>query len=479
MNPRVFREYDIRGVADRDFSDGFVRELGQALGTSIRRRTGAARPVMVLGRDCRLTSPRLLHALSAGVMATGVDIIDIGVVATPVLYFAATHLGTDGAVVITGSHNPPEDNGFKILYGTSSLHGDAIQELRRMVETGDFDLIGPGAGPGAGPDTGPDTGAGTGAGTTKPHDIMTPYLEHALGRLELGPRRFKLVVDAGNGAGGPAAARLYRSMGFEVVELYCDMDGRFPNHHPDPTIEANVADLAARVRAEGAEVGIALDGDADRIGAVDGQGRIIWGDQLMILFGRAILEHKPGAVFIGEVKCSQALYDELERAGGKPLMWKVGHSLIKAKMKEIGADLGGEMSGHIFFANRYLGFDDGIYAGARLIELLSRSPTTLAELYDTLPVMVNTPEIRVDCPDDIKFEVVARTTARLRARPDVAGVVDVDGARASFGDGWGLVRASNTQPSLVLRCEAAGLERLGVIRSIIEAEIAAARTELE
>ncbi len=314
-------------------------------------------------------------------------------------------------------------------------------------------------------------------GEVTERDVLEPYLEHAQSTLQLGKRRFKVVVDAGNGAGGPAAVRLYQALGFEVVPLYCEMDGRFPNHHPDPTVEENVAELRAAVTREGAELGIALDGDADRIGAVDGQGRIIWGDQLMILFGKQILEEYPGATFIGEVKCSQALYDELAAAGGKPIMWKVGHSLIKAKMKEERAQLAGEMSGHIFFANRYLGFDDGIYAGARLIELLSRSETTLTELYDQLPVMLNTPEIRLDCPDDRKFDVVAAATARLRARDDVTEVVEVDGARANFGDGWGLVRASNTQPALVLRCEATSAERLAAIRAIIEDEIEAARSE--
>jgi len=460
MNPQVFREYDIRGVADRDFSDDFVRDLGRALAEKIKTASAGDTVRMAIGRDCRTTSPRIYAAFVDGITERGVDILDIGVASTPMLYFAAHHFKTDGAVIITGSHNPAPDNGFKLLQGTSSIHGDGIRALRTAMEAADWGAP-----------------AAT-AGTVSQADAMTPYVDYAKSQLRLTDRRFKIVVDAGNGTGGPPATRLYRELGFDVVELYCDMDGTFPNHHPDPTVAKNMVDLQERVIAENAQLGIALDGDADRIGAVDGKGRIIWGDQLMILFGRAILKDEPGAKFIGEVKCSQALYDELEKAGGDPLMWKVGHSLIKAKMKEIGAALGGEMSGHIFFENRYLGFDDGVYSGARLLELVASSDLSLADHYDTLPQMHNTPEIRVECSDDIKFDVVAKTTARLRVRDDVTSVVDVDGARANFGDGWGLVRASNTQPSLVVRCEAATPERLIQIRAAVEEEIAAARSEL-
>ena len=471
MKASIFREYDIRGVADRDLDSPSVQELGRAIGAMIADfagqggtvEPGRARPVIAVGRDARLTSGRLREALVSGITDVGVDVIDVGVVPTPVLYYAAFAWPIDGAIVITGSHNPAPDNGFKILRRRESIHGADIRALHDAIESGRARarVVAEGA-----------------RGEVVERDIVEPYLQHAVSRLEMGPRRFRVVVDAGNGSGGPTAVELYRRLGFEVIPLYCDMDGRFPNHHPDPTVEENVADLRQRVGEADAEIGIALDGDADRIGAVDGRRRILWGDQLMILFGRDIARQHPGARFIGEVKCSQALYDELTRAGGQPIMWKVGHSLIKAKIKETGALLGGEMSGHIFFAHRYLGFDDAIYAGARLLELLSRGDATLADMYETLPLMVNTPELRVDCADDVKFEVVRRTSERLRADPRVTSTIDVDGVRAQFATGWGLVRASNTQPALVVRCEAVDPAELAAIRAIIEAAILASKQEL-
>jgi phosphomannomutase / phosphoglucomutase len=446
VNPRIFREYDVRGVAERDLDDTTVHALGIALGARVAGET------VVVGRDPRVHSPRLFAALTDG-LRVHVDVIDIGVVPTPVLYFAAHHLEPAASVMITGSHNPPEDNGFKMLRGKDALHGSDIAALRDEVA------------------------AILKAPLPHPHkalqsrDVSAAYLDRAASEVQLGARRCKVVVDAGNGAGGPTAVSLYRRLGFDVVPLYCELDGRFPHHHPDPTQPENMRDLIAKVSEEGAELGIALDGDADRLGAVDATGKILWGDQLMILLGKALLAEVPGARIVGEVKCSQAMYDELEKAGGQIEMWKVGHSLIKARMKETGALLAGEMSGHLFFAHRWLGFDDAVYAGARLLEMLSRGERTLTERAGELPVTINTPEIRIDCPDDQKVGTVERVKAALKQDPAVQGVVDIDGVRAKFEGGWALLRASNTQPALVMRCEADTAERLAEIRGKVEALI--------
>ncbi|HEY4059078.1 MAG TPA: phosphomannomutase/phosphoglucomutase [Kofleriaceae bacterium] len=458
MNRRIFREYDIRGVADRDLDDATVRALGVALG-----KKAAPGPVIV-GRDCRITSPRLFAALTDGLRVHS-EVVDIGVVPTPIVYFCAMEavpeLSPKAAIMITGSHNPPEDNGFKMMLGKETLHGAAIAELRDEVEK----LL--------------ETDPPHPEMPMRSRDVLVAYEKVVTDRLRMGKRRFKIVLDAGNGAGGPTGYGLYRRLGFDVTPLYCDLDGRFPNHHPDPTQPENVADLIATVKKQNAELGIAFDGDADRIGAVDSTGRILWGDQLMILFAKALLGEVPGAKFVGEVKCSQAMYDQIAAAGGTCEMWKVGHSLIKARMKETGAQLAGEMSGHMFFAHRWFGFDDAVYAGARLLELLSKSDRTLKDLADELPVMINTPELRIDCADDKKFAIVAEVTKRLKEDPAVADVVDIDGVRAKLADGgWGLVRASNTGPVLVMRCEAQSEERLAQIRTMFDAHIAAATAKV-
>jgi len=451
LTPTVFREYDIRGVADAEFLDDDVVLLGQALGTYLARHAGRT---VCLGRDTRLSSPRLRDALVRGLKAGGCQVTDIGVAPTPLLYYSVMHLGADGGVMITGSHNPPEFNGFKTVCGASTIYGDAIQEIRRLIETGDLDR-------------------GTGSETAA--DVLTPYVEEVTAQFRF-PRRVRVVVDSGNGCGGPAMHRILERLNVEATEMFFEMDGRFPNHHPDPTVPENLEALIAKVRETGAELGIAFDGDTDRIGAVDEQGGTIYGDQLMILYGREILTRKPGATFIGEVKCSQLMYDDLAARGGHPIMWKTGHSLIKAKMKESGAALAGEMSGHMFFADRYYGYDDALYAACRLLEIVAKSSRPLSGLLADLPRTVNTPEIRFDCPDQIKFEVVRRAAAELRARHRT---VDVDGVRVLFESGWGLVRASNTQPVLVMRFEAATDEQLAEYRAEVEAVVERAKQQAE
>jgi len=445
LNPRIFREYDIRGNAERDLTDPVVTALGDALAAQFREG-GAAR--VTLGRDCRLSSPRLHRILRQRLVAGGLAVEDVGVVHSPGLYFSVFHRQAGGGVMITASHNPGEDNGLKIMSGLSSIFGAAIQSLRQRMEAR------------GGRPASPVTG-----GSATDVDALGPYVEHVAGNVTLGPRRIRVVIDGGNGAGGMTALAIMKRLGVEAEGLYCELDGSFPHHHPDPTVAENLADLIARVQESGAEAGIALDGDADRIGVVDPRGRIIWADQLMMLFARDILKQRPGATFVSEVKCSQAMYDEIAALGGRPIMWKAGHSLIKNKMKEEGAVLACEMSGHMFFADRYFGYDDAVYASARLVELLTRSARTLAELIDTLPTLHNTPELRVPCPEEIKFEVVRRAVAHYKAR---LPVVDVDGARVQFPGGWGLVRASNTGPMVVLRCEADSAEHLAAIRTDLE-----------
>ena len=464
MNPRIFREYDIRGVADRDFPDDVVATLGRAIGDHLWD-TGARR--ITLGRDCRLSSPRIHALVKTGLLAAGLDLVDVGILHSPGLYFSVFHLEADGGVMITASHNPAEDNGFKIVSGRSTIHGAEIQKLRARVQAAHGAAAQP---------------ANPRAGSATQHDILADYTDTIVGNIHLGPRPIKVVVDGGNGTGGIALLPILQRLGVPVDAIYCEPDGRFPHHHPDPTVPENLADLMRRVRETGADVGIALDGDGDRIGAVDGQGRILWGDQLVILFARQILTQHPGATFVSEVKCSQALFDEISALGGRPIMWKVGHSLIKVKMKEEKAMLAGEMSGHMFFADRWYGFDDAVYAASRLIELLSHSQQTLAQLYDTLPVFHNTPEIRMTCADEIKFEVVRRATAWFRERYRVN---DIDGVRVSFEDsagkteGWGLVRASNTGPALVMRFEANSAARLDEIQGLVESRIGQIISELE
>jgi len=447
MNAHIFREYDIRGLVDKDLTVEVVELLGKGLGTVVRRKGGRS---IVVGRDCRESSTRFRDALCRGLTSTGLNVLDVGVVPTPLTYFAANTLPVDGLAMITGSHNPPEYNGFKIGAGKTTFHGHEIQALRKLIEARDFE-------------TAPTPGV------ISPFDIHTPYYHFVRQTVKVGRKGMKIVIDAGNGTGGAVAVPLFESMGFEVVPLFCDMDATFPNHHPDPTVVENMQDLIAAVKREKAEVGIAYDGDSDRIGVVDDQGNILWGDQIMILFSRYVLKESPGAAIVGEVKCSYTMYDDIAKHGGKPVMWKAGHSLIKAKMKEEHAELAGEMSGHIFFKNRYFGFDDAIYSSARLLEILTHEKAKLSGLLGDVPKTFASPELRVDTVEEKKFEIVKRATEWLRKAGHA--LVDVDGVRVTFPDGWGLIRASNTQPILVLRFEAKTPERLEEIRQLIEGTV--------
>ncbi len=443
MNPGIFREYDIRGVVDQDLTEEVVRTLGQGFATYLAAQKKRR---IALARDGRLSSPQLRQSLLQGLKAGGLEVLDLGLCPTPVLYFSLFHLDREGGIMITGSHNPAEFNGFKVCVGRETIHGEEIQNLRRLMETKDFVQ---------------------GNGSCTGYDVIPAYRNFLLNNIQI-KRKMNVVVDSGNGTAGAVAPQVLRDLGCQVMELYSEVDGRFPHHHPDPTIPENMRDLIRTVKETGAEVGIGYDGDADRIGVVDHRGNIIWGDQLLILFSREILRHHPGATIISEVKCSQNLFDDIARHGGRGIMWKSGHSLLKSKMKTERAVLGGEMSGHIFFADRYFGFDDAIYASCRLLELLSQEEKKISELLSDLPPVHNTPEIRVPCPDEKKFDLVQRVKESFaREYPTVA----VDGVRVLFPDGWGLVRASNTQPVLVFRFEARSPERLKEIQTLMEKRV--------
>jgi phosphomannomutase/phosphoglucomutase len=444
VNPRIFRQYDVRGTVGEDLTEEVVEQLGQGYG-AYTINLGARR--VSVGRDARPSSPRFRDALIDGIRSTGLDVVDIGMVPTPTLYFSLFHLNVDGGVMITGSHNPPEFNGFKLALGRTTLYGEEIQEVRRIIEVGEY---------------------ARGEGSLSEQDIKPAYrqtLEQRIGRFE---RAVKVVVDAGNGLGGIFCPELLQDLGADASGLYCEVDGTFPNHHPDPTVPGSLRDLIAEVRRQKADVGLAYDGDCDRLGVIDERGNIIWGDQLLILFSREVLARQPGATIIFEVKCSQALPEEIKRAGGVPLMWRTGHSFIKKKMKEENAPLAGEMSGHLFFADEYFGYDDALYASLRLVRLLSRSEKTVSEMLADVPRYYSTPEIRIDCPDEEKFQIVSKLVKYFKKGYEV---VDVDGARILFGDGWGLVRASNTQPALVLRFEARTPERLEEIKGIVVSKL--------
>jgi phosphomannomutase / phosphoglucomutase len=444
INPNIFREYDIRGIVDKDLTPDVVRTLGQAMGTYFRRR-GQRRTAV--GRDCRLSSPAYARALMAGLRTAGCDVVDLGTIPTPLLYFAIFYKAYEAGVMITGSHNPPEYNGFKMMSGQDTLFGETIQEIYHLIR--DDKLL------------------TERQGTAAAYDLVPEYRDYVVAGIKPA-RKLKVVIDAGNGTGGVVAVPIFKRLGAEVVELFCEMDGRFPNHHPDPTLPEAMDALIRTVRSEKADFGIAYDGDADRLGVVDDEGHLIWGDQLLIFFARDILKSNPGRAIISEVKATQVLYDEIARLGGKPVMYRTGHSLIKKKIKEEKALLAGEMSGHIFFADRWFGFDDAIYSSARLYELLSATEVKLSTMLAGLPKTFSTPEIRIYASEEVKFKIVDEVRAELAKKYPV---IDIDGVRAVMPKGWGLVRASNTQAVLVLRFEAETEADLAAIQKEVKGSV--------
>ena len=447
----IFREYDIRGVVATDLTAEFVEGLGRAIGTTLRRQ-GLSK--IAVGRDVRASGERLFADLSRGLLCTGCDVVDFGRLPTPVLYHGVATGGEAAGVAITGSHNPPEFNGFKLVVGSGSFYGRDIQALRELMQHDDFER---------------------GAGRLTAREVIEPYVRELAAQARI-PRRVRFAYDPGNGAASLLCRQLFAAVGQDPVALFDEPDGSFPNHHPDPTQPENMQDLRRAVLAQGLELGIAYDGDADRIGVVDDRGEILWGDQLLILYARDLLSRKPGSQVIFDVKCSQTLPDAIERAGGRPLIWKTGHSLIKSKMKETGALLAGEMSGHMFFGEDYYGFDDAILATLRLLSIVARDERPLSRQLADVPRMAATPELRIDCPDEQKFEVVEIVKRELA---DAYSIVDIDGVRVLFERGWGLVRASNTQPALVMRVEAQSASDRDEYQGRLEASVARARRRVE
>jgi phosphomannomutase/phosphoglucomutase len=447
VEKKIFRQYDIRGVWSKDLTPESVYLIGRAFGTLAVRASGKKSVSLSVGRDVRLSSGAIAKELIRGIVSTGSGVIDIGECPTPVQYFSLHRLDVDGGVMVTGSHNPPEYNGFKLSIGKETIFGEGIQHLREIAEAEEF---------------------AEGNGTVEKKEILGDYVDY-LKKDFPDLSGIKVVLDAGNGTAGLVAPRILEELGAKVIRLFCEPDGNFPNHHPDPVVPENLQPLREKVRSESADLGVAYDGDSDRIGVVDSDGEIIWGDRLMIVFARDILEKSPGAAIIGEVKCSQIMYDDIIRHGGKAIMWKTGHSLIKKKMKEEKALAAGEMSGHIFFADRYFGYDDAIYATLRLLEILKKTgePYRMKRLLAGLPRVFSTPEIRFDCPDDLKF----RVTEMMRDAFSKYDVNTIDGARIHFSDGWALIRASNTQPALVMRFEASNEPSLERIRATVEEKL--------
>ncbi len=446
----IFRAYDIRGIVDKDLDVSIVESIGRAFGTLVRREGGKN---VLVGRDGRLSSPAMAAAFAAGSNAAGCDVLDAGAVPTPMVYFGIRHLNADGGVVITASHNPGEYNGVKSVLGKRTLFGDDIQLIRKMIDDEDFE---------------------SGEGTVEEVDLVEPYLVMVKERIKL-DRPVKVIIDAGNGIAGMIAPRLYRELGCEVEEMYCDVDGTFPNHHPDPTVPEAVEELRARVLEGGFDLGLGFDGDGDRVGLIDERGEIVWGDRLTVLLARDVLSRNPGATVIFDVKCSKVLADDITAHGGKPLMWKTGHSFIKQKIREEKALLAGEMSGHLFFGENFYGHDDAVYAGAKLMEIYARQDGPFSGQLADLPEVFSTPEIRHPSSEEHKFVICERLRDELAAEYDV---IAIDGVRVEFEDGWGLARASNTGPQIILRFEAQTAERLAEIRDLVESRMARIERDL-
>jgi len=460
MDTNIFREYDIRGIVGEQLTDETVECVVAAIAEFFAQND--ARRIAV-GYDARESSPRFYAMLTDALVARGRDVVQIGMVPTPVLYYAVHTRPVDGGVMVTGSHNPPHHNGFKIALGTTALFGPQIQEIKQIALSGRNARVNERAS-----DNSAAQAETRPVGRVSEQDILPDYIADITAKLDFGPRKLKAVIDAGNATGALTAVPVYENLGVELIKLYIEPDPTFPNHHPDPTVEANLQDLIAAVKQHNADVGIAFDGDADRIGVVDETGRIIWGDELMILLSREVLKENPGATIIAEVKCSQTLFDDIEAHGGTAIMERAGHSIIKSRMKATGAKLAGEMSGHIFFADRFYGFDDATYAGARLLEILSKTDKPLSQLFDGIPKTFSTPELRIDCTDEIKFDVVKKVADHF---VQTHKVITIDGARIVFDHGWGLVRPSNTQAILVLRFEADSAQELERVRVAVESTL--------
>ncbi len=469
FNKNVFKQYDIRGIVKDDFSRDFITNLAMAYATFVSRHLANKKDLcMAIGRDARLSGPDLKNWFAEGLKKCGVKVIDLGMCPTPLVYYSMFKLPIDGAIMITGSHNPPEYNGFKLGFKKTTIHGEEIQQVREILEKGEFII---------------------GSGSEESYDIISAYIEHQIGRhqaLKKCSNRPRVIVDAGNGTAGLVAPSIFKALGCEVIELFCEPDGNFPNHHPDPTVEKNLQPLIAEMKKNRADVGFSYDGDSDRLGVVDNRGNVLWGDEIMIVLARDLLQRNPHATVIGEVKCSTRMYREIEKAGGNPVMWKTGHSLIKDKMKESGALLAGEMSGHIFFAENYFGFDDAIHASLEVARILGQAMPggQMSDFLKDLPPVLVTPEIRINCQEELKFDLVSRVIELIQAHNKslsglrIKNINLIDGIRVEFDKGWGLVRASNTQPILVSRFEAEDPESLQQYREFVESKVREAEAGL-